>query len=690
MPPTSRYSQHELEDLARYGSQTPQQMTQEAENSGFGMDHTPDDTALLQDRGVIAGSGISQSIRFGNASPHRNSKNQSPPFWKVDTWLYDILATCTALSVFIALVAILAKYDKQPNPRWTSTLTLNTIASIASMMFRIGIMFPVANCISQLCWIWYASSQKPLRHVIAFDQASRGPIGGMYALFTGAWSSLALLGTFVTIIAMAVGPAFQQSISFYGFNVVDHELPAYASAAMNYNGSTNPNYGGYAGIGEFTPFNMKSAMYSGLISSGMVALPTAPFSCPTGNCTWDSFPTLAVSMECIETGKYYEINCDQKGDEAFKPPPGRCKIDRTPLLVSLMSNETTRARTGGRDTFQINHVDTQPNTPFFFGVYYASWVDLLPSTWRVKPTGGLTEIQWARANNLMDPGQSRSKFIYNGSSLESQSCIVYTVMQEIQAKAENGVYSERVLRVESRADEAKEGSTILFNDTAPPIQYTFKGSCEPPSVGEHCKARPLNVSLSAMSNSFLLAGLNYLFSDAGRQNITVSGASITIEGPQILKMLYQTFNITKAIENVAYYMTIALRSNDTILALQNDPTNSTGLPSDYVAPSHRISGYAYVNQLHVSVAWPWLALPALLLVCTAVLLAATIHATHTHDVGIWKDSPLALLTHTQWRPDPVTGIGSGNTATEIEKSVLGLKARLVENRFRIADEKHEK
>jgi hypothetical protein len=526
-----------------------------------------------------------------------------------------------------------------------------------------------------------------------------------------ACSTLALLGTFVTVVAMVVGPAFQQTIEFYTSSVIDYELAAYASAAKTYNGTTVPsNVNDYTNIGTlscslvvakiadcfshapclglYTPFNMKSAMYSGLISSGMVALPTAPYACPTGNCTWDPFPTLAVSMECIDTEKYYTLNCSPDEEQESLYPTPRCKIDQTPLLAELQENWINRYQTGSSPRFHTSATDKASDSPvLFLGSYYASWVDLLPSTWKKTPTAGLTELQWVRASQLYTSNGTTEPYIYNGSRLESRWCIIYTVMQEIRARVENGLYSEEVLREESRADNADDfdGTRLLVvpgSDYNPPINYTFKGACKSPSIETHCEERPSTVSLSLAANSYLLAGLNFIFSDVGQDNVTTSTQSGLV-GPQILKMIYQSPNITKAIENVAYYMTMALRSNDTTLAFQNDPANSTGLASDYIAPSHRVAGYAYINKVHLAVTWYWLSLPAVLLVCAAVLLACTIRATHDHDVGVWKDSPLAILAHTQWGEHPTTM--GGSTSAEIETSVQGVQARLVGKRFWISD-----
>jgi hypothetical protein len=126
---------------------------------------------------------------------------------------------------------------------------------------------------------------------------------------------------------------------------------------------------------------------------------------------------------------------------------------------------------------------------------------------------------------------------------------------------------------------------------------------------------------------------------------------------------------------IAHYMTIALRANDTILDIQNDPNNLTGIPADYVAPGHRVAGTVFVQATHLHVRWPWLSLPATLVVMVAVLLFGTITKSRNEAVGVWKNNPLAVLMNTEWRPDPGT-LGAA-TSGEINKVAKQLEARIV-------------
>jgi hypothetical protein len=39
-------------------------------------------------------------------------------------------------------------------------------------------------------------------------------------------------------------------------------------------------------VDQTLPYGMRASIYNGLLSSNLITLPTPPFNCPTGNCTW--------------------------------------------------------------------------------------------------------------------------------------------------------------------------------------------------------------------------------------------------------------------------------------------------------------------------------------------------------------------------------------------------------------------
>jgi hypothetical protein len=97
-------------------------------------------------------------------------------------WLYEILSLTLAALILVALVIVLAVYNRKPSPV-VGGITLNTIVAFASTLFRICLMVPVTNCICQLGWTWFEKSYRPLDGIAKIDMASRGPLGSIHMLF---------------------------------------------------------------------------------------------------------------------------------------------------------------------------------------------------------------------------------------------------------------------------------------------------------------------------------------------------------------------------------------------------------------------------------------------------------------------------------------------------------------------------
>lgn len=97
----------------------------------------------------------------------------------------EITALVLALASLLGLVAILFVYNGKPNPEWSmahiGSITLNTIISIISTVFRATLLVPVAQSISQSCWVWF-KRPRPLQDVVYYDFASRGPYGSLQLL----------------------------------------------------------------------------------------------------------------------------------------------------------------------------------------------------------------------------------------------------------------------------------------------------------------------------------------------------------------------------------------------------------------------------------------------------------------------------------------------------------------------------
>lgn len=106
-----------------------------------------------------------------------------------DSWLVETVCVVLGAVLFIALYLVLENYDGRAAPQFGSafgsSLTLNTIVAIIAAGAKVLPLYPVAECIGQLRWIWFSRDYRQLNDFATFDRAARGSM----------WSGFELLWT---------------------------------------------------------------------------------------------------------------------------------------------------------------------------------------------------------------------------------------------------------------------------------------------------------------------------------------------------------------------------------------------------------------------------------------------------------------------------------------------------------------
>lgn len=76
-------------------------------------------------------------------------------------------------------------------------------------------LYPVAEGISQLKWIFFQRNAYTLSYLEIFDYASRGPLGALNSLWRLKFQAmLASVGAIATVLAIAIDPFTQQILSY--------------------------------------------------------------------------------------------------------------------------------------------------------------------------------------------------------------------------------------------------------------------------------------------------------------------------------------------------------------------------------------------------------------------------------------------------------------------------------------------
>ena len=126
-------------------------------------------------------------------------------------WWWETIAILISIAFMAAIVAVLAAIDKKPLPQWRYKKPVpNVIVSILSTVAKSALLFPLAECLGQLKWVYFENKAKPLNHMQVFDGASRGPWGSfLFLLEVKGKAILASLGAVVMILALSFDPFTQ-------------------------------------------------------------------------------------------------------------------------------------------------------------------------------------------------------------------------------------------------------------------------------------------------------------------------------------------------------------------------------------------------------------------------------------------------------------------------------------------------
>lgn len=408
---------------------------------------------------------------------------------------------------------------------------------------------------------------------------------------------------------------------------------------------------------------MRVAAYNGLLSSNLVTLPTPPFTCPSGDCTWDPFSTLAVSSQCVNITDNVSLNCSEGDSPDNSTDYCNFLSINDPTLQSLLNQSTDT------DKFFI-----EAGSPRLY-------LDVLEPY--ANMTGFLGVVQWVRA--LAASGNAFTDRSMNSSTrFEAGRCFFYLSVIEVQAEVNNGVYSERTLQEFTDVQNRPSAPSVMHNGTeffyldvfAYDMDYTL--IYNPPFASN----QPNNSNTFSLTDNMFTQLASLIWSADFVNGMVSVGFSSGAQGVatnrqdsnENILLLYKANNISRAMQNLAQYITTEMRAVDSETLQQEQGNNSL------VARQQAVVGTVWTQKQFVTVRWAWLALPAVLLWLTLFLFVATGLKTKNSGVGVWTSSPLTLLFHGRILSD-LEGVQLTklNTAEEMEKVAENIRVKITDN-----------
>jgi hypothetical protein len=401
------------------------------------------------------------------------------------------------------------------------------------------------------------------------------------------------------------------------------------------------------------PHNLRAAMFNAIFTSNSMSHPDPIFSCPTANCTWAPFGTLGVSTTCAEISSEVTLQYVDhvpNSTDGYKLVPSR-----NSSLGTLLT-----------DTTPQNFMRLQSSSPQANSTFLAPYA---------KVSGILAVVEWAKVLSQFAPAANGvGAHIAQNTTFEAHRCVFYLAVHEVEEAVINGTYS--LIRQRQFVEVANATSSRIHPGNGTILSFRKPYQDGPPLIYQpdlRFNASNRGKQFTMSQDTFDMLSSQFTKDQNFLQGTVEVNASSSLGGPTTVFTLFQADDVTKAMYNIADYMTKSFRANNSLLLQAKHSKN------DLIARDQTINGTALTLQQIVRVQWSWLTLPILVLLLATAFLCTVIATSRAHGIGAWKDSPLTLFFHdASGDRDGGDGMRSLDTADAMMKAASRLRARIVQ------------
>jgi hypothetical protein len=572
-------------------------------------------------------------------------------------WLLEVLSWIFSAICMGAIIGVLIYLQGDSLSRWTiqekTHLTLNAYISILSKMAGAALILPVSEALGQLKWSWFLEHSKQMWDFEIFDNASRGPWGSFLLLIRTKGKALAALGALIMLASLTLDPFFQQVVDFPERPSL-HVLPGAIPRVLQYSPPYRPEY--YQGweenqIDQQLEYVVQSYLYANGTQPtvfGNGTRPDIPLSCPTSNCSWPDYETLAVCSTCssVDVADIMTFACLNTTidwtitytgivlDDAKTTPNGTACgyfINATSTAPILMSGYVFNETDVGNEFGEALLVRTLPLTKFLTKdqLYGAGSINF-------------KDIRNPLLDALIVSAVDGVGSVYRHIAPVVHECVVSWCVETIRSSYEGGKYGEEILSTYKNLTagpwpwasfdipEDEGGGTFIY--------YDQNVTLTPPSTNYGRHNGTVFNDTYGTSNISSVAVLS-IFDDFFPSYYTAPSVSGTPtlrykdfhDGAKTRQLPFNPWlapnNLTSHLERMARAMTNVVRSD--------------------IDSNEMLRGEAFSMENYVEVRWQWLTLPLCVLFVSLIFLAATItkSALERDRVGVWKTSAYATLLY---------------------------------------------
>lgn len=387
----------------------------------------------------------------------------------------------------------------------------------------------------------------------------------------------------------------------------------------------NPDSGGAVASADFS---MQSAILYGLSQSKEDVIKQLQFTCPSGNCTWPSFESLAVCSKCNDLTSSLERFHDL-GTQYFSLVSNDMVINREPYSTGfrLPNNLWIDNLNGSR--YDFTDLVTNPGVVLMtaFGTGNASQTSSMHK---------LDALVWSMSViKVLPPDNNLTG--WPNLPLEATECALYYCVNEYTTKVQDGLLSETSTQLAAKRNPKSWAppyplpepflSSLEFRSGLSAISRSDLQLVSPSSNATYNISQAAVDSISSYFRGIFTApdSIDTNNTEQDNYNGSINAFLVNQTGvqfaPATAQVLWTSDNLTDTFEALAVSMSNALRQGDADGLLQG--------------------GQGGNLRTFYRVQWVWIALPVGVALVGGVFLAFTV--LRSRGGVVWKSSSLALI-----------------------------------------------
>lgn len=498
-------------------------------------------------------------------------------------WIWELLSIVTSLGCLAAVVVILARMQGRPLSDWTFLINLNATVALLVAASKAAAMCSIGSCFSQSKWLHFKTTPRKLEDLDLFQEASRGPLGAFFLLFTSwIWiRPILVVGSVATVLALGADTFGQLVVNIDSYQDLE-VFDGHSSFGLThvYDSGVKGQMTNTAGVNTALLANTSTTdtAMQGAIYRALFNVQSQPvFNC-TSKCVWkDSYVSLGFGTNCTD--------------------------------VTTETHATIRQDNSTSQTGHWWNMTTPGNISLRLGYSSTSWLSLAQVA--AVDLLAVYSLQVPNSNVAISPDFARFA-VAAGASDQSGSEELpkdfYPAAWQVH-ECTISMTAYEYANVSASGNEFKMGST-----TAIPLE------------DGHFNGTSLIFSQPNLPNMTVqgvdLAGLNAFFTSSRFSGSIFSGESRPSESTGVGEVMRKA-DVPTLFAKMAESMTDQLRSGYNMTA----------------------TGLAVESVIFVQVRWEWFSLPLFVVIAAAIQLVYTMVCCRSDPSPLWKSSVVAVLFH---------------------------------------------